>query len=119
MKSLMTVFRFAIPCIFLVVLLGCQGGCGTLGGTKDEVVVSLLRDGRLEVEGKTVEDLDLARAVSRAGAGEDTRIVIELQEDTPRAQISAIGRRLSAAGYHKFIFHEPIRAESSVGTEPN
>jgi len=105
----------AVACLVLALVFSSLG-CTRFGASQDdsEFQVRYTTSGSAVLNGKTLPVEKLSRALRRAGAGKQSRILIEMPENATPMDLRRISRALARGGFHKFIFKQPRRAEVSL-----
>ncbi len=94
-------------------------GCTTMSRAEAPPgTVTLMESGRVYV-GQTHTGLaGMARQLKANGCTRQSRITIEIPQDTSPAVMQEISRHLATGGFHRIIFVKPRRAISEVGEDP-
>jgi len=78
-------------------------------------LVTVTNDNQFVLVGKTHPMEQLAKRLKSAGAKSDNEIRVQIPRDTPVTTLQKISALLMTAGYSKFVFVKPRRAESIPG----
>lgn len=93
-------------------------GCNTTrDGGVAAVQVTMAGDDLFEVGRRSAKLAELPALLKKNGAGPATEVIVVVSETTPGGAISAIGGKLSSAGYRKVVFRKPRHAESFAGPD--
>lgn len=101
--------------MLIVSFFGCAS---TPASGTSETHVRLTDDGRIYV-GNTYTGLSkLVSQLKRDGIEQQTRIMIEIPNNTAPSALSAIGRELASNGYRRFVFSKPRKAVAKKSVDP-
>lgn len=111
--------RYFIRCLTVLTVLLFADGCASAGGAGGgEAHVRLSDEGRIYV-GKTYVGLSgLAAQLKNDGVKLQTRIMVEIPQNTSPDAMSAIGRALASNGYRRFMFSKPQKTVAEKGLDP-
>ena len=76
--------------------------------------VTILSDGRASVDGSKVEIAKLGRKLKSLGATPDTKIIVGVPSNTPKATLTGISRTLAVEGFTHVAFRTPVEATAAV-----
>ena len=113
MKTTRIIYLLAVACM----VLPCQES-QALWGKKTPPTVTLSDDGRIYVGKKYTGLTKLVAELKTKGIKPDTRIIIEIPENTSPNAITSISRELIKHGYRRYVFNKPVKAVAERGLDP-
>ncbi len=95
-------------------LLTVCPGCATTGQTQAGMVVKARNENEFLVDDQVVDLEQLPRALTRAGAGSETEIIVEMPAGASPNSMRQIYPALQSAGFKKIILSHPREATATV-----
>lgn len=100
---------------FAVSLLTACPGCATFNSDPlPELVVRIIDPTHFEVDGKIVAPDALPKAMKQAGAGETTKISLQLPPGASPNAFTMVYAKVREEGYRQVIFTHPREAKAEV-----
>jgi hypothetical protein len=105
--------------VALALLAALMAGCvtGRSEGAWETVYVTLLPNGLLQLEGKTMDAAGLLKKLKSMCATVQTCIEISIPEETPTPTLAALTQPLASAGYRKIQFVTPRKVVTVIEGE--
>ncbi|MFO7534676.1 MAG: hypothetical protein R6X19_03165 [Kiritimatiellia bacterium] len=113
-RAASSVFNLLLPACAACLLTACAG-CATFNNDPiPEQVVRIIDPVHFDVNGEIFAPDDLPKALKRAGAGEDTKISLQLPPGTAPNAYVMVYANVREAGFRQVIFTHPREATATV-----